>query len=60
MLTREAGVLIVIKLMQVVAPDWKTAHEVSYFDIGGRFGVSRTRVRKLLETEKNARAFGGK
>ncbi len=46
---REAGIIILIKLLQLAGPDADTTLEISYSDIGGRFGVSRTPVRKLLE-----------
>jgi biotin operon repressor len=53
-LRREAGIMIVIKLIALAAPSPETAREISYSDIGSRFGVSRTQVRKLLqEAEQN-------
>lgn len=48
-MTREAGMMIVIKLLQLAGPDHDAMREISYSDIGARFGVSRTQVRKLLE-----------
>jgi hypothetical protein len=45
---REAGSMILIKLMQLAGPSPEAAREVSYSDIGPRFGVSRTQVRKLM------------
>jgi hypothetical protein len=44
---RDSGVLVLIKLIQVSAAG--SAKDVSYSDIGARFGVSRTHVRALLE-----------
>jgi hypothetical protein len=53
-LRREAGIMIVIKLIELARPSPDTAREISYSDIGSRFGVSRTQVRKLLqEAEQN-------
>jgi DNA-binding MarR family transcriptional regulator len=53
-LRREAGIMIVIKLIALAGPSPETAREISYSDIGARFGVSRTQVRKLLqEAEQN-------
>jgi DNA-binding MarR family transcriptional regulator len=47
-LGRDAGVLVLIKLVQMsIATD--SAVDISYSDIGSRFGVSRTHVRLLLE-----------
>ena len=46
-LNRDAGVLVLIKLIQMAAAD--SAKNLSYTDIGARFGVSRTHVRTLLE-----------
>ncbi|KJC39017.1 hypothetical protein UP09_24225 [Bradyrhizobium sp. LTSP885] len=44
---RDSGVLVLIKLIQISAAG--SAKDVSYSDIGARFGVSRTHVRALLE-----------
>jgi hypothetical protein len=44
---RDSGVLVLIKLIHVSAAG--SAKDVSYSDIGARFGVSRTHVRALLE-----------
>jgi DNA-binding MarR family transcriptional regulator len=44
---RDSGVLVLIKLIQISAAGG--ARDVSYSDIGARFGVSRTHVRALLE-----------
>ena len=46
-LNRDAGILVLIKLIQMSAAD--SARDLSYTDIGARFGVSRTHVRMLLE-----------
>jgi DNA-binding MarR family transcriptional regulator len=47
---RDAGVMIVIKmLMMAKAQGGDAPLEISYSDLGGRFGVSRTHVRNLLE-----------
>jgi DNA-binding MarR family transcriptional regulator len=46
---RDAGVMILIKMIQLAGPPGGTAPlKVSYSDLGGRFGVSRTHVRNLL------------
>lgn len=50
---REAGMMIIIKLMRLAGPNPEMNQEIAYSDIGARFGVSRTQVRKLLqEAEK--------
>jgi len=51
---RDAGVMVLIKMMQMAKPqDGAALLKASYSDLGGRFGVSRTHVRKLLvEAEK--------
>lgn len=46
-LNRDAGILVLIKLIQMSAAD--STRDLSYTDIGARFGVSRTHVRMLLE-----------
>jgi DNA-binding MarR family transcriptional regulator len=47
---RDAGVMIVIKMLDMAkAQGGKAPLEISYSDLGGRFGVSRTHVRNLLE-----------
>jgi DNA-binding MarR family transcriptional regulator len=47
---RDAGVMILIKMIQMAGPQSGAEPlEISYSDLGGRFGVSRTHVRKLLE-----------
>ena len=49
-MSREAGVMILIKLMQLAGVKGEaTKKEISYSDIGDRFGTSRTFVRKLLQ-----------
>lgn len=51
---REAGILIFIKLMHIAGPHGDVTRAISYSDLGHRFGVSRTQVRKLLqEAEQN-------
>jgi DNA-binding MarR family transcriptional regulator len=46
-LNRDAGILVLIKLVQMSIPG--SAKDLSYADIGARFGISRTHVRRLLE-----------
>ena len=48
-LRREAGSMLLVKLMQLAGTSPDTGREISYSDIGERFGVSRTQVRKLME-----------
>lgn len=48
-MSREAGIMVVIKLLHLAGTDGDTEREIDYSDIGTRFGVSRTQVRKLLE-----------
>jgi len=46
---RDAGVMILIKMIQMAGRQGGAEpFEVSYSDLGDRFGVSRTHVRKLL------------
>jgi DNA-binding MarR family transcriptional regulator len=46
---RDAGVMILIKMIQLAGrPGGDKPLKVSYADLGDRFGVSRTHVRKLL------------
>jgi hypothetical protein len=48
-LNRDAGVMILIKLIQMTGAGGGTAPEgLSHGDIGARFGVSRTHVRAIL------------
>jgi DNA-binding MarR family transcriptional regulator len=51
---RDAGIMILIKMIQMAGRQGSAAPlKVSFSDLGGRFGVSRTHVRKLLvEAEK--------
>lgn len=46
---REGGMMIVIKLIELAGPNVDTKRKIVYSDIGARFGVSRTQVRKLLQ-----------
>lgn len=46
---REAGMMMLIKLLQLAGPAAEITAQISYVDIGARFGVSGTQVRKLLE-----------
>ena len=46
---REGGVMIVIKLIELAGPAVDTRRKIVYSDIGARFGISRTQVRKLLQ-----------
>ncbi len=48
-MVREAGMMILIKLLQLAGPGAASTTPIFYSDIGARFGVSRTQVRKLLE-----------
>ncbi len=48
-MVREGGIMMLIKLLQLAGSDGDITREVSYSDIGARFGVSRTQVRKLLQ-----------
>ena len=48
-LRREAGIMLLIKLMRLAGPSPDTGREISYSDIGVRFGVSRTQVRNLVQ-----------
>ena len=52
--TRDAGVTILVKLIQMTLAAGKSTVELSYSDVGTRFGVSRTHVRKLLEDAERA------
>jgi hypothetical protein len=46
---RDAGIMILIKMIQMTGRQGGAGPlKVSYSDLGGRFGVSRTHVRKLL------------
>jgi DNA-binding MarR family transcriptional regulator len=46
---REGGIMTIIKLLQLADSSGDATREISYSDIGARFGVSRTQVRKLLQ-----------
>ena len=47
---RDAGVMILIKMIDMAGqPRGVEPLKISYSDLGGRFGVSRTHVRELLE-----------
>jgi hypothetical protein len=48
-MSRDAGVLVLIKLVQMQLSAKDRAKGLTYADIGKRFGVSRTHVRALLE-----------
>ena len=48
-MVREAGIMILIKLLQLARPEAAGTTQIHFTDIGARFGVSRTQVRKLLE-----------
>ncbi len=48
-MSREAGIMVVIKLLHLAGPNGDTTRRIAYSDIGTRFGVSRTQVRKLLQ-----------
>ena len=52
-MTREAGMIILIKLIQLCDPEsLATPEGVSYSDFGARFGVSRTRCARSSKTPK--------
>jgi DNA-binding MarR family transcriptional regulator len=51
---REGGIMIVIKLIELAGPNADTSRKIVYSDIGARFGVSRTQVRKLLQEAEKA------
>jgi DNA-binding MarR family transcriptional regulator len=53
-MVREGGIMIVIKLIELAGPDADTSRKIVYSDIGARFGVSRTQVRKLLQEAEKA------
>jgi hypothetical protein len=48
-LARDAGVTILMKLIQIAGKSEGGACELSHEDIGALFGVSRTHVRKILQ-----------
>jgi DNA-binding MarR family transcriptional regulator len=53
-MSRDAGMLVLIKLVQMQTSASDGAKRLSYADIGKRFGVSRTHVRSLLEDAAEA------
>jgi hypothetical protein len=54
-LSRDAGILILMKLFQMAGVGNARAQQgISYADIGLRFGVSRTHVRKTLQDAERA------
>jgi DNA-binding MarR family transcriptional regulator len=54
-MSRDAGMMILIKLAQAARDAGKSAAEgLTYADIGARFGVSRTHVRKVLADAESA------
>lgn len=53
-MNRDAGMLVLIKLVQMHTSATDGAKGLSYADIGKRFGVSRTHVRSLLEDAAQA------
>jgi DNA-binding MarR family transcriptional regulator len=60
---RDAGVMILIKMIALAkaqgsAQGGTAPLEISYSDLGGRFGVSRTHVRKLLEAAEELDLVG--
>lgn len=46
---REGGIMTIIKLLHLAGSNDEATREISYSDIGARFGVSRTQIRKLLQ-----------
>ena len=46
---REAGMMVLIKLLHLAGSRAHVTCEISYSDIGARFGVSRTQVRKVVQ-----------
>ncbi len=58
-LSRDAGVMILMKLIQMAgACNGEVEEGLSYVDIGVRFGVSRTHVRKILQDAERAGLVG--
>ena len=51
---REGGIMILIKLIGLAGPNVDTRRKIVYSDIGPRFGVSRTQVRRLLQEAEEA------
>jgi DNA-binding MarR family transcriptional regulator len=48
-MSRDSGILVLIKLIQMQMSATDGVNDLSYADIGARFGISRTHVRLLLE-----------
>ena len=57
-LNRDAGVMILIKLVHLAAAAGDNAAGLSYADIGDLFGVSRTHVRTILQDAARAGLVG--
>lgn len=51
---REGGIMIIMKLIELAGPNADTRRKIVYTDIGARFGISRTQVRKLLQEAEEA------
>lgn len=51
---RDAGIMVLIKLIQMAGNRHGPSEGLSYADIGARFGVSRTHVRQLLQDAEQA------
>jgi hypothetical protein len=57
-LSRDAGVMVLIKLIEMAGTGHGPPEALSYADIGARFGVSRTHVRSLLQDAEQAGLVG--
>jgi hypothetical protein len=57
-MNRDAGVMILIKLVQMATAGDNAVAGLSYTDIGARFGVSRTHVRTILQDAELAGLVG--
>jgi hypothetical protein len=53
-LSRDVGVMVLIKLIQMMGDRERSPEGLSYTDLGARFGVSRTHVRWLLQDAEQA------
>jgi hypothetical protein len=53
-LSRDVGVMVLIKLIQMMGDRQRSPEGLSYSDLGARFGVSRTHVRGLLQDAEQA------
>jgi hypothetical protein len=53
-LSRDVGVMVLIKLIQMTSDRERSPERLSYTDLGARFGVSRTHVRTLLQDAEQA------